>query len=145
MWMTEANEVGAELRALRGALRSNASREEINEILTHCDQCEVVRMHERERVFSLIKVEDLDNPSVPPSAYQEAARWSSANEQDETPRLSAIVAERDREYRSAMVPKEARPHREFKCITAYVELNGLKGLALLDSGSSIDCVSPDFA
>ncbi|KAI0070795.1 hypothetical protein K474DRAFT_1608019 [Panus rudis PR-1116 ss-1] len=27
----------------------------------------------------------------------------------------------------------------------YVEVNGLKGLALLDSGSSIDAMSPEFA
>ena len=57
----------------------------------------------------------------------------------------AIATTGDREYRSAMGPKEVRPQRDFKCLTVYVEVNGMKGLALLDSGSSIDCVSPEFA
>ncbi|KAK7684481.1 hypothetical protein QCA50_012428 [Cerrena zonata] len=60
-------------------------------------------------------------------------------------RLNAIAAGRDREYRAAIAPKEVRPQRDFKCMTTYVEVNGLRGLALLDSGSSIDCVSPEFA
>ena len=29
-------------------------------------------------------------------------------------------------------------------MTTYVEVNGMRGLALLDSGSSIDCISPEF-
>ena len=50
-----------------------------------------------------------------------------------------------REYRTTITPKEVRPQRMFRCMTAYVVVNGMKGLALLDSGSSIDCVSPEFA
>ncbi|KAK7678119.1 hypothetical protein QCA50_018912 [Cerrena zonata] len=58
--------------------------------------------------------------------------------------LRAIKEDPDWEYRTAMAPKEVRPQRAFRCITIYVEVNGMKGLALLDSGSSIDCVSPEF-
>ena len=50
-----------------------------------------------------------------------------------------------REYRTTITPKEVRPQRMFRCMTVYVVVNGMKGLALLDSGSSIDCVSPEFA
>ena len=38
-----------------------------------------------------------------------------------------------------------RPKSKFKCITHYVKLNGVKALALFDSGSSVNAVSADFA
>ena len=86
-----------------------------------------------------------DSPQLPP-----VGEIALVNEEDPTERehreyFRAMGVNRDREYRSAILPKEDRPERDFKCMTAYVELNGVKGLALLDSGSSIDCVSPDFA
>ncbi|KAJ3485897.1 hypothetical protein NLI96_g4629 [Meripilus lineatus] len=60
--------------------------------------------------------------------------------------MRAMGPERDREYRSSIEPKKgARPTRAFKCLTAYVKVNGLKALALFDSGSSIDAISTEFA
>ena len=85
-----------------------------------------------------------------PSAMEEALWWGNrvreeGRDERHGPRISAMLSTRDREYCSAIVPKEVRPQRDFKCMTTYVEINGLRGLALLDSGSSIDCISPDFA
>jgi hypothetical protein len=40
-----------------------------------------------------------------------------------------------------------RPIREDSkdlCLTAYVEINGVKAYALFDSGSMMDTISPDF-
>ncbi|KAJ3490429.1 hypothetical protein NLI96_g1451 [Meripilus lineatus] len=60
--------------------------------------------------------------------------------------MRAMGPERDREYRMAIEPKTGtRPKRAFKCLTAYVEVNGTKALALFDSGSSIDAISNEFA
>jgi hypothetical protein len=41
-----------------------------------------------------------------------------------------------------------RPHRtneENRCLSAFVEFNGIKAFALFDSGSIADAISPDFA
>lgn len=40
---------------------------------------------------------------------------------------------------------QARPNAPSRCLTVYVTINGLKALALIDTGSTINCVSPDFA
>lgn len=64
----------------------------------------------------------------------------------ELDRLQAMRAERDREYRPALNPREEiRPKREYKCLTAYMMINGMEGLTLFNSGSSIDAVSNEFA
>lgn len=39
----------------------------------------------------------------------------------------------------------ARPQRKLKCLTAYVMINNVPALALFDSKSLIDVVSPDYA
>lgn len=36
------------------------------------------------------------------------------------------------------------PQRNFKYIITYIKVNGLKGLALVDSSSLIDYISPEF-
>ena len=37
-----------------------------------------------------------------------------------------------------------RPELKARCMMVYCNINGLKAKALLDSGSTINCVSPDF-
>ena len=69
--------------------------------------------------------------------------------QARTDQLAAITTSNEREYRPAMRyrerPHSGRPIRKIKCMTVYVEIMGVKALALLDSGCSIDCISPGFA
>ena len=160
MWTAECFELSVEIRALRGALLSGATQEEVSALVDNLDKRSRAREHHRESILSTVWTEDGEEepasptPFCPPedgpttkSALEDALWWESrANEEREAvPRMAAMLSTRDREYRSAIVPKEVRPHRDFKCMTAYVEVNGLRGLALLDSGSSIDCISPDFA
>ncbi|KAJ3474828.1 hypothetical protein NLI96_g12233 [Meripilus lineatus] len=69
--------------------------------------------------------------------------------QPQSEQLTTIATSNDREYRPAMRYRErpnlGRPFRKIKCMTVYVEILGIKALALLDSGCSIDCISPGFA
>lgn len=70
----------------------------------------------------------------------------SIEDNNSVPELRAMSANRDREYRTAINPRDkTRPQREYRCMTAYVEVNGVQALALFDSGSSVDAVSNEFA
>ena len=73
---------------------------------------------------------------------------SVQSEEGHFEQMSAITENRDREYRNYMRYREGtmeRPKSKFKCITHYVKVNGVKALALFDSGSSVNAVSADFA
>ena len=63
-------------------------------------------------------------------------------------RLAAILTADDREYQPSMTRRKAdngRPLREHRCLTAFIEIGGVKALTLFDSGGSIDAMSPEFA
>lgn len=64
-------------------------------------------------------------------------------------RLSAIAAPTaSRVYRTAMRTTgsaQQRPSTASRCFSVYVEIGGLRALALIDTGSTINCVSPEFA
>lgn len=67
-------------------------------------------------------------------------------------RLHAITTEEPRAYRTAMRISSKtinRPVTPNACLTAYVEVQmgskRLRAFVLFDSGSSINCISPDFA
>ncbi|KAF7792137.1 hypothetical protein EIP86_003167 [Pleurotus ostreatoroseus] len=60
--------------------------------------------------------------------------------------LFAAATDR-RVYRAAMRTNGQvidRPAKEESCMMVYCEINGLKAKALLDTGSTINCISPDF-
>ncbi|GJE92036.1 hypothetical protein PsYK624_081890 [Phanerochaete sordida] len=63
-------------------------------------------------------------------------------------RMFAMREDDPRVYRTAMRTTgsaQQRPPSAAKCMTIHVTINGLKALALIDTGSTINCVSPDFA
>lgn len=63
-----------------------------------------------------------------------------------TIQLNAVTDDR-RAYRTAMHASgkvQDRPELKARCMMVYCTINGLKAKALLDSGSTINCVSPDF-
>lgn len=64
-------------------------------------------------------------------------------------RLSALdAATAGRVYRTAMRTTgsaQQRPSSASRCFSVYVEIHGLQALALIDTGSTINCVSPEFA
>ncbi|KAK7682712.1 hypothetical protein QCA50_014095 [Cerrena zonata] len=156
LWLHQCGELNAEVRAFCNAHIVGVSSDQMTRMVADCQLRQHQRAIERERTFSRITVESdnddtdyEDMPLLEDVASHMASRRDlldrAVRAQGPPERLNAILANRDREYRSAMAPKEVRPQRDFKCITVYVEANGMKGLALLDSGSSIDCVSPEFA
>lgn len=67
----------------------------------------------------------------------------------ESPRVMTMrPAPADRGYRTAMRSTgtaQPRPALTDRCLTIHVTINGLKALALIDTGSTVNCVSPDFA
>ena len=160
LWTAECFELSVEIRALRSALVSEATQDEVMTLLDSMEKRARAREQHREFILSQLGTEEGDEESAEPpltgerptvsSALEDALWWESRVREEggslePRPRISAMLSTRDREYRSAISPKDVRPHRDFKCMTTYVEVNGLRGLALLDSGSSIDCISPDFA
>ena len=160
LWTAECFELSVEIRALKSALTSQATQDDVLTLLGNLGKREQARERHREVILSTTETEENEEESADPpiqvdrptvtSALEDALWWESRVRDEGSgtgmlPRMSAMLSTRDREYRSAIVPKEVRPHRDFKCMTTYVEVNGLRGLALLDSGSSIDCISPDFA
>ncbi|GJE94877.1 retroviral-like aspartic protease [Phanerochaete sordida] len=63
-------------------------------------------------------------------------------------RLYAIQTDAPRVYRTAMRTTgtaQQRPVNTARCMTVHVTVNGLRALALIDTGSTINCISPDFA
>ena len=175
MWREQAGEANLDLMELSDAIEHGLDHTLLLQRLVEVNRRQRNRFAQRERMLSRIQYRDEDEtsddgslpelvswegdrelPSVwdwePEERGMEETRGPNEipdNQEVEIPdvqeRLLAMSAQRDREYRSAITPKEVRPEREFKCMTTYVELNGLQGLALLDSGSSVDCVSPEFA
>ena len=155
-----------DLMELCEAIRRGMPHFRLLEMVGMVDRRQRRRFGERERRLSVVQYRDSDEESNYdnlPALETASGRTSPVllavgdredptdldldgdGETEPVDRLFAISANRDREFRSAISPKEVRPERVFKCMTAYVELNGMKALALLDSGSSIDCVSPEFA
>ena len=67
--------------------------------------------------------------------------------QDQPARLMALSAE-ERAYRTSLrtngVVKQ-RPKPRGRCMTFMVRVNGLDALVLLDTGSTLNAISPDFA
>ncbi|KAK7690240.1 hypothetical protein QCA50_006894 [Cerrena zonata] len=152
IWIRQCSEMNTELRTLCNAINTGTPVDRLVRMVQDLERRQHQRALDRERVFSRITIEAEEDDDDMPSLIDEATfmaermdRVHRAMGESGEQRLFAILANRDREYRSAMAPKEVRPQRDFKCITVYVVVNGLKGLALLDSGSSIDCVSPEFA
>ena len=63
-------------------------------------------------------------------------------------REKVVSMEKENPSRAAMHSKIERPRRPKafeSCLATFVEINGMEAFALLDSGSSTDAVSPDFA
>lgn len=82
-------------------------------------------------------VDDDDNMDTP----RPPARFNAM-----TVQLHAVTDEK-RAYRTAMHTNgnvEDRPRQKGRCMTVYCVVNGLRAKALLDSGSTINCISPEF-
>ena len=164
LWMRHCSDMSTELRQFCALVRLGGCPQSTVTFMTHCERSSSVRAREIARAFTLFRTESdsededySDMPSLvdevpdgrPPIEDSIGPEVDFEDTTDNTEEggemVFAIATTGDREYRSAMGPKEVRPQRDFKCLTVYVEVNGMKGLALLDSGSSIDCVSPEFA
>ena len=164
LWMRHCGEMSTELRQFCALVRLGGCPQSTVTFMTHCERSSNARARETARAFTLFRMdpdseeEDYDdmpplvdevNDGRPPIEESMGSDVDFVDTVDDTEEggetMFAIATTGDREYRSAMEPKEIRPQRDFKCLTVYVEVNGMKGLALLDSGSSIDCVSPEFA
>ena len=163
LWRDQAGETNVDLNEFCEAVLNGHDQDQLIQRVEYIYERQRRRFRQREDVLSRITYRDEDEDSETESSDGEMPELISSPgaeqrlppvgdwvaEDNEEPVYSeflrAMGPERDREYRSAILPKEERPERDFKCMTTYVELNGVKGLALLDSGSSIDCVSPDFA
>ena len=167
-WRQQAGDINVDLNELCEAIRRGLPHSGLLRLVEEIDRRQRRRFGDRERRLSAVQYRDSDeetdyddmpalitpsgrsSPELPAVGNRndvdgEEQGVEAADEGSAVNRLFAISADRDREFRSAICPKEVRPERVFKCMTVYVELNGMKALALLDSRSSIDCVSPDFA
>lgn len=99
--------------------------------------------------------EEILGQGKPPLVFEDEGRMMKAEQQAEEQertetqgkeQLRVITTTRDWEYRPAINPKQgARPKQAYKCLTAYIKINGTKALALFDSGSSINAISNEFA
>ena len=177
IWARHLEECRVELRRIGIAIRTNADRGELNQMVQVSTANQHRRMVEREQAFCSIYPDDddegsegipdlvtvpgtppespvdgptvnnvwVDEDEIPDAEQEETADGTTRNLESDSEVLFTMSEPTRREYRTTITPKEARPQRAFRCMTTYVVVNGMKGLALLDSGSSVDCVSPEFA
>ena len=181
-WARHLEECRVELRRIGIAIRTDATRTELEQMVRVSTANQHRRMVEREQAFCSIYPDEeeiegsegipdlITVPGTPPESpvdgptannvwidedethdtepvvlTEEGTPEAEGNSETESEVLFVINEPTQREYRTTITPKEARPQRIFRCMTVYVIVNGMKGLALLDSGSSVDCVSPEFA
>ncbi|EPQ51286.1 hypothetical protein GLOTRDRAFT_133160 [Gloeophyllum trabeum ATCC 11539] len=91
-------------------------------------------------------IQEFESQDVPP--------YILAIEEVKTPTTSAITTPVDGDLvpvRSQLVLRDmpgnrpTRTNSEHQCMTGYIHINGIMAHALFDSGSMLDCISPDFA
>lgn len=144
-----------EIRLLIQLAESELTTQQRSEVAAHSRHRESVREQMREAEINWMmsnRQTPAHTPNEVPTTSEDRHRIAGLTESQPVTRQAverlAVLTTNDREYRSSMKrrdPDNGRPLRDLKCITAYVTMNGVKALALFDSGCSIDTISPEFA
>lgn len=140
-----ADALRAELSLLRTAIIHQCPITRIQAIVEHAIVRDALRSQDDQgapRTFASVPSRDQDLADILALAPRDTAA-------DDGDRLSALATETpDRGYRTAMratSTAQQRPALASRCLTIHVTMNGLRALALIDTGSTINCVSPDFS
>ncbi|KAK7688422.1 hypothetical protein QCA50_008795 [Cerrena zonata] len=128
MWVRQCSEMNTELRTVCNAINTGVLLERLAQMVHDIERRQHQRALVRERAFSRITIDPEEDDDDMPPLVDEATfmaermdRVHRAMSEQTGERLFAILASRDREYRSAMAPKEVRPQRDFKCITVSLD------------------------